>query len=246
MFIFKCFSCTLEDKLEEVRNKGGWFLKLMFHNKGIDMIDLPGILHNKKFLRIVPSFVQHIEPPIVSYSYTKSIRNIIFNHKTVIKDIDFGMGTSNMTCSCSSSRFLYTPANHVITGNLHIVINTELRNLINKGPSFPEQNNINWLLNRNLCLEANRKYKIMWARRENVDIHVLDEWEHTVGNHVENRIKTLSNKNIHKRKKKILKKRRYQECLKKLHDKYVLVPVDTASNNVVVICNKHYIEVMMK
>ena len=36
---------NIEDKLEEVRNKGGWFLKLMFHNKGIDMIDLPGILH---------------------------------------------------------------------------------------------------------------------------------------------------------------------------------------------------------
>ena len=82
------------------------------------------------------SFVQHIEPPIVSYSYTKGIRNIIFNHKAVSKDTDFGMGTSNMTCSCSSSRFLYTPANHVITGNLDIVKNTELHNLINKGPAF--------------------------------------------------------------------------------------------------------------
>ena len=159
---------NIEDKLKEVRNKGGWFLKLMFHNKGIDMIYLPGILHNKKVLRTVPSFVQHIEPPIVSYSYTKGIRNIIFNHKAVIKDIDFGMGTSNVTCSCSSSRFLYTPANHVITGNLDIVKHTELHNLINKGPSFREQNNINWLLNRNLCLEAIRKYKIMWARRENM------------------------------------------------------------------------------
>ena len=185
----------------------------------------------------MPSFVQHIEPPIVSYAYTKSIRNIIFNHKTVIKDIDIGMGTSNMTCSCSSSRFLYTPANHVITGNLDIVKNTELRNLINKGPSFREQNNINWLLNRNLCLEAIRKYKIMWARRENIDIHVLDEWEHTVGNHIENRIETLSNKNIHKRKKQILKKRRHQ-VFEKLHDKYVLVPAEKASNNVVVICKK--------
>ena len=48
-----------------------------------------------------------------------------------------------MTCSCSSSRFLYTPANHVITGNLDIVKHTELRNLINKGPAFREQNNIN-------------------------------------------------------------------------------------------------------
>ena len=32
---------------------------------------------------------------------------------------------------------------------------------------------------------------------------------------------------------------------KKLHDKYVLVPADKASNNVVVIC-KHYIEVIIK
>ena len=80
----------------------------------------------------MPSFVQLIEPPIVSYSYTKSIRNVIFNHKAVIKDIDFSMGTSNMTCNCSSSRFLYAPAGHVITVNLDIVKNTELHNLINK------------------------------------------------------------------------------------------------------------------
>ena len=113
----------------------------------------------------MPSFVQLIEPPIVSYSYTKSIRNVIFNHKAVIKDIDFSTGTSNMTCNCSSSRFLYALAGHVIMGNLDIVKNTELHNLINKGPSFREQNNINWQLNRTLCLEAIRKYKIMLARR---------------------------------------------------------------------------------
>ena len=93
----------------------------MFHNKEIEMINLHGILHNKKVLRTVPSFVQHIEPPIVSYSYTKSIRYVIFNHKVVIMDIDFSMGTSNMTCNCSFSRFLYAPAGHVIMGNLDIV-----------------------------------------------------------------------------------------------------------------------------
>ena len=57
---------NIEDKLEEVRNNDSCFLKLIFHNKGIEMIDLPGILHNKKVLRTVPSFVQHIIPPIVS------------------------------------------------------------------------------------------------------------------------------------------------------------------------------------
>ena len=51
----------------------------------------------------------------------------------------------------------------------------------------------------------------MSARRENIDIHVLDEWDHTVGNHIETKIKILINKNIHKRKKQILKKRRMFE-----------------------------------
>ena len=86
----------------------------------------------------------------------------------------------------------------------------------------------------------------MWARRENIDIHVLDEWEHTVRNYNENKIKTLIKKYIHKRKKQILRKRRHRECLKKQHDKCVLVPADKASNNVVVICTKHYIEVIIK
>ena len=75
----------------------------------------------------------------------------------------------------------------------------------------------------------------MWARRENIDIHVLDEWEHTVGNHIENKIKTLIKKYIHKRKKADIE---HLQCLKKLHNKYVLVPADKASKNVVVICKK--------
>ena len=74
---------NVEDKLEDAR-KDRWFLKLMFHNKGIEMIDLLRILHNK-VLRIVPSFVEHIEPPTITHSYNKSICNVIFNHKAVIK-----------------------------------------------------------------------------------------------------------------------------------------------------------------
>ena len=57
---------NIEFKLEDVRNNDSCFFKLIFHNKGIEMIDLPGILHNKKVLRTAPSFVQHIIPPIVS------------------------------------------------------------------------------------------------------------------------------------------------------------------------------------
>ena len=42
------------------------FMSVFFHNKGIEMIDLPKILQR--------------EPPIVSYSYTKPIYNIMGEH----------------------------------------------------------------------------------------------------------------------------------------------------------------------
>ena len=67
-----------------------------------------------------------------------------------------------MTCKCSSSAFNYTPAGHVVTGDLE---NRPLRQLLMKGPAFREQNNINWELNRHICKKAVRKYKEKWARR---------------------------------------------------------------------------------
>ena len=39
---------------------------------------------------------------------------------------------------------VYDPAGHVVTGNLHIVENRHIRELLVKGPSYREQNNINW------------------------------------------------------------------------------------------------------
>ena len=34
------------------------------------------------------------------------------------------------------------------------------------------------------------------------------------------------------------------ESLKLLHDKYVFVPADKAANNVIIVCNKYYLEVV--
>ena len=53
----------------------------------------------------------------------------------------------------------------------------KLRGLIEKGPSFREQNCINWSINESLCKEAVAKYKRKWSRKERVDIRALNEWE---------------------------------------------------------------------
>ena len=83
----------------------------------MDMVNLPSLLHNKNVISAIPPNVNNT-PPIVSYKYTNTIAHKIFNHKKVVSDIDFSVGTNMMTCECSSSPYVYGPAGHVITGNL--------------------------------------------------------------------------------------------------------------------------------
>ena len=81
-------------------------------------------------------------PPMVCYTYTKSISGTIFNYKEAVRELDFNIGKVNMTCSCGNSSYMYAPAGHVVTGNLKNITDYA-RKLLMKGPSYREQNNIN-------------------------------------------------------------------------------------------------------
>ena len=75
---------------------------------------------------------------------------------------------------------------------------------------------------------------------------MYNEWECKLNECIQRRIATLRKKHINKRRKHILKSRRHLESFKFLHDKYVLVPTDKAANNVIVVCKKYYLEVVIK
>ena len=124
------------------------FLKVLFHNKGIEMINLSQILHSKPVKKAIPGFIQNQTPPTISYSYTKTIAGKIFNFKHTIKYIDFYISTTNLNCDCHMSDFRHEPVGHVVTGNLSIVENRKLIKILGKGPSYREQNNINWDTNQ--------------------------------------------------------------------------------------------------
>ena len=130
--------------------------------------------------RSVPTFLSTTDPPTVSYSYTNTISGKVFNFRKAVKHLDFSVGTNDMSCNCSTSPYNYAPLGHIVTGNLKIIKNRKLRQLLLKGPSYREQNNMNWEVNVKLCKEAVKKYKERWARKENVDTRVLTDWEHTV------------------------------------------------------------------
>ena len=108
------------------------FVNIHFHSKGMDMVHLPSILHSKKIRLAVLCFLNCHTPPIVSYTYPKTIAGKIFNYKQTIANLDFNKGTNTMQCECNTSPYIYPPAGHVVTGNLNIIRN---RHLHLKGPT---------------------------------------------------------------------------------------------------------------
>ena len=81
------------------------------------------------------------------------------------------------------------------------------------------------------------KYKEKWCKKESMDKHVLDEWEHTVYSYIERTIEYLKQNNTVKRKKHILRHLVNLEHI--IQGEYVLVPADKAANNIVIVCKKY-------
>ena len=161
-----------------------------------------------------------------------------------MSDIDFSVGSNMMTCECSSSPYVYGPAGHVITGNLRIIGNKHIRRLLIKGPSYREQNYVNWNKVQDLLLDAIRRYKIKWAKKEHFDVRLLGEWHSEVTERVKERISVQKRKRLY-RKEQVLKQRACLDFLRDFHKHYVLVPADKASNNIIVVCKKYYVEVVL-
>ena len=63
---------------------------------------------------------------------------------------------------------------------------------------------------------------------------------------VRRRITSLRKKHINRRRVHILKKKQHLRSLEELHNKYVLVPADKAAQNVIVVCKKYYLQVVLK
>ena len=78
-------------------------------------------------------------------------------------------------CTCASFQFTYNPAGHVITGDLNIVDNTSLRNVLSKGPKYREPKSINWKHNFKILMDSVEDYARQWAKREKEDVDTLSE-----------------------------------------------------------------------
>ena len=168
------------------------FIKIYFHNKGIDKVNLTNKFHDRLVKSKVPIYFQEQNPPlIIGYQCTQNISRSVFNYNQTLYDIDFNnYNITSSSCDCQSCPFRCEPHGHVITGGLRIVKNGNLRRLLEKGPEY-SRIHVDWKVNKKILTMAIDDYSKKWSKLEGYRVSVLEEWSETVKLIIKNRISNL-------------------------------------------------------
>ena len=237
---------------EKVNSKKApkYILPIYFHNKGLEMIKLNKILRNQNITSKLPDKLSTEDPPSIVYSLSPTIRNKIFNYKETIDDIDINdkltYGAGFPECDCRNSEFVDPDHGHIVTGDLRFIKNQHLRKLVSKGPNYREPVSINWNRCRESIKNGIESYIESLVAKFDLTKDAIQNWKEAVLLEVENRIAFLKRKVRFQKVNPILRRSEVTEYLQNLQSKFVLVPIDKASNNVSIICKKFYIEVILK
>ena len=133
-----------------------------------------------------------------------------------------------MSCDCSSSDFRDSHHQHIVTGDLNVIGNIELRNLLKKGLNYQDQVPPN---KHTTCravtdaLEAYIKKKSSIASKPEV---MFQEWKNAILDKVRQKLDSFPAYAYNT----VLTKPQVMEELDRLKDQFVFVPIDKASNNV--------------
>ena len=124
-------------------------------------------LRSKQVNSNIPVYFQNKEPPIIGYKLNPSIANKFFNYKqSLTPEVISLYESNNFSCNCHISPFKDNNIGHIITGNLDIIENDDLRTLIKKGPKYRLPRRIHWGKNRQLIENFLDDYIKDWIKKE--------------------------------------------------------------------------------
>ena len=224
-----------------------------FTNKGMDNLHISSIFKSNDVIDKLPDSLRadtHV--PVVTMKLKNTIRNKILNYKDTVKsliyekDDDISFISNSYICECEGSQFCDTNHKHIVTGDLSIISNNKLRKLFSKGPNYRENVTINY----NNCLKT-IKHSLLTtidtlSNKYDYDKNLFNDWYNTIIEKVKSRIAHIKDKHKPQQAKPTLKDEDALACLRNLHEKFVVVPIDKASNNVAIICKKFYIDKLLQ
>ena len=224
---------------------------LLFSNKALDFINLSKLLRSPAAMTSLPPQIDKTEIPMIVYTLNQPIRSKIFNYNDFIKSLDlneFVNDNASIKCSCKefNSTFINDHFGHIVTGDLNVVDNFKLRNILFKGPKYREPVEIDWKEARDQIKLGLEEYLDKFSNDKGLDKSCFSEWISTVLTLVDDKITLLKNKIKTKPIKSIFKDYAVKKQLNHLKESFVIVPIDKATNNIAFICKHFYAKVLVK
>ena len=92
--------------------------------------------------------------------------------------------------------FVYPSAVHVITGNLNVIPDAGVRNIISKDPKYRFPSNIDFPKYRREIAASLNDFSNRWCKWKNVEPDALKEWKINIFKTIDNRVSFYS-RNTH-------------------------------------------------
>ena len=94
-------------------------------------------------------------------------------------------------------------------------------------------------------MNACEVYVRQWAKKEDVELDTLSEWIKSIGDVVKRRIQQLKH-SVNTRFESIFRDPDIVHELSRLHENFVIVPADKASNNYTFVCKKYCVGILIE
>ena len=110
-----------------------------------------------------------------------------------------------------------------------------LRTLLSKGPKYRLPSLIDFDSCRSHIAEAIQNYSVKWCNREHAEQNSLTDWKKRVFEIVDTRIAFYKSNTHLLPPKPRLSYRHLKKAIQEFHSKFVFVPADKASNNIIIV-----------
>ena len=216
--------------------KNSNFLIVSYENKFVEDLGLNKLLKTPSIMNLCP-LSRSAAMPTVSYKYPKTIRSSIVNYR---QTHEANHDPNNLHCSCETNPFKDSYHNHVVTGNLEIIENAELRTLLQKGLNYRDQAPPNKRKAYQAVKSSLLNYIKKKSSKNTLPEIMFDGWKNSILSVVREKLDNFSSFEFNC----VLGKEEVKNELERLQEKYVFVPTDKAKNNVSLVYKKFHVQLL--
>ena len=220
------------------KKKSKPFLILDHVNKLVEKVNINAILSNQDVKSLFPVKSEYYSVPCVSFRYSKSIRSNIVNYREAIADPNH----DNIECKCNKydTKFMDNVHGHILTADMDIIQNKNLRDLVKQGLSYHDQKAPDKDKVIKTFVSGLDSYVAKTSLATHVSAICFKPWRSKVLEEFKSKLNICNTYKYYS----VLKDPDVTKELKELQEDFVFTPVDKASSNVAMVCKRYYLDIM--